>query len=152
MGRVEALGADVTPGTSPADHPIRPFIEARAVLAEAQALSQLPWHRVAATEGVAVVLHQPEVVLLAEGQGGRQIEGIAQGVGHHHGLGFAGAVGRFQLVAAGIARDRIGIDEHRHRTHLDDRRHGGGEARRHRDHLITGLDPAGLRQLGGGER
>ena len=152
MGRVEALGADVAPGASPADHPIRPFVEARAVLAKAQALGQLPRHRITATEGVAVVFHQPEVVFLAEGQGGSQIEGVAQGVGHHHGLGFAGAIGRLQLIAAGIAGDRIGINEHRHRTHLHNRRHGGGEARRHRDHLVARLDSAGLRQLGGGER
>ncbi len=44
VGWVEALGADVTPGARPADHTIRAFIQARAVLAEAQALRQWPRH------------------------------------------------------------------------------------------------------------
>ena len=152
VGRVETLGAQVTPGAGPAHHPIRALIEARAVLRKAQAFGQAPGHGVAAAQGIAVVFHQPQFVLLAEGQGGGQIEGIAQGVGHHHGLGFARAVGRLQLIAAGIAGDGIGIDENRHRSHLHDRRHRGGEARRHCDHLIAGLEAPGSRQLGRGER
>ena len=152
MGRVKALGADIAPGAGVADHTIRPFIQAGAVIAEAKALRQLPGHRVTAAQGVAVVFHQPQVVFLTEGQGGRQIKGIAQRMGHHHGLGFARAVGRLQLIAAGIACNRIGIDEHRNRSHLHDRRHRGGEARRHCDHLIARPDPPRHRQLGRGER
>ena len=151
MGWIEALGADVTPGAGPADHPIGALIQARAIFGETQALGERARHGVAAAQGVAVVFHQPQVVLAAEGQGDGQIKRIAQGMGHHHCLRFAWAIGQFQLVAAGIAGDRIGIDEHRHRTHLHDRRHGGGEPCSHRDHLIARLEAPRIGQLGGGE-
>ena len=62
---------------------------------EAQALCQIPGHRVAATQGVAVVFHKPEAVPAAERKGGGQIEGVAQGVGHHHGLRLARGIGSF---------------------------------------------------------
>jgi len=53
-----ALGADIAVGAGVADHTIRPFIQAGAVLAEAQALGQLAWHGVTAAQGAAVALHQ----------------------------------------------------------------------------------------------
>ena len=66
MGWVEALSTDIAPRTSPADHPIGPFIETWAVLEEAKALRQLAGHRVAAAQSIAVVFYQPKVVLLTK--------------------------------------------------------------------------------------
>lgn len=137
MGWIEALGAQVAPGAGPAHHPIRPFIQPRTVLLESQALGQLARHRVAAAEGVTVVLHQPQTVPAAEREGGAQVERIPKGMGHHHRLGLPRPVGRLQLLAACIAGDWVGVDEDRHRSDLNDRRHGVGEDRRHGDHLVA---------------
>jgi hypothetical protein len=43
------------------------------------------------------------------------------------------------------------VDEHRHQAVLHDRRHGAGEARRHGDHLVAGLEAA-FTELGRRER
>ena len=59
-------------------------------------------HRVARTEGVAVVLDEPEPVLVTESLDGGEVEGIAQGMRHHDSLGPAGVEGGLKT------RDEIG--------------------------------------------
>jgi hypothetical protein len=81
---------------------------------EAEFFGEVEGEAVGAAEGVAVVLNEPEVVFFAEGKGGGEVEGIAEGVSHHDGFGLAGRVCGFELGAVGIARDGVGIDENGH--------------------------------------
>ena len=105
---------------------------------------------VAAAERVAVVLNQPEVVPFAKFQGGGEVEGIAQRMGHHHGLGLAGDVRGFELVGAAVERGRVVVDEHRHAALLEDRGDGGGETGGAGDDFVAGPQLA-VAQLGAGE-
>ncbi len=72
-----------------------------------------------------------------------QIEWIAEGVRHHHGLGFALAIRGGQLVHAGVQRDRIVINEDRHESVLQDRRDRRGKSGGHRDDFVPGLESLG---------
>ena len=118
---------------------------------ESEFARQLDGHGVGAAEGVAVVLDEPEIMLAAELEDGGDREGIAQGVGDHDGLGFAGRVCGLQLLGADVSCGGVVIDEDRDGSGLDDRRNGGRKPCGDRDHLIAGLDAFVRWQLVGGE-
>ena len=106
---------------------------------------------IARTERVAVVLDEPEVVAAAELGDGREIEGVAQGVGHEDGFGFARNEGLFELIDAHVERDGIDIEKDGDAAVLNDGRNGRGKARRRGDDLIAGTDTART-ELGAGQR
>ena len=118
---------------------------------EGEFARQLHRHGVGAPEGVAVVFDEPEIVLTAELEDVGDREGIAQGVGDHDGLGFAGRIGGFQLLAADVSCGRVVIDKDGDGSGLDDRRNGGRKPCGDRDNFIAGLDAFVRRQLVGGE-
>ena len=107
---------------------------------KAQRLRAGDGHRIGAPERVTVVLDQPKVVFAAELQHGSHVEGIAQRVGDHDGLGLAGHEGGVQLLGAEVAGDRIVVEEHGNRAELQNGRNGGGKAGRHRDDFIARLE------------
>ena len=141
VGWIEALGAEIAPGAGVARHPIGSFIEAGTVVAKAQRFGHRSGHRIAAAEGIAVVFDQPEIMAAAKAQHRAQVKGVAEGMGHHHGLGLTGLVGRLQLVHPQVGCGWIGVYEHRRAAVLEDWRHGGGEARSTGDHLIAWAQP-----------
>jgi hypothetical protein len=126
MGRIEALRAQIAEG--PGRLPV-----------------------IGASEGVAVVLDEPQAMAGAEIAARLQIEGIAEGMGEHDRLGLAGRECLLQLLDARITRDRIVVDEDRDRSILHDRSYGGRESGRGCDHLVARSDPAIL-ELRGAER
>ena len=69
---------------------------------------------VTAAERIAVVLDQPEIMALAKFRDGGEVEGIAERVRHHHGLGFARCERGFELAGPSVQRGGIIINEHRH--------------------------------------
>ena len=97
-------------------------------------------NRVARAEGVAVVLDEPEPMLVAEGLDGGEVEGIAQGVRHHDGLGPAGVEGSLKTRDVYVVLGDGDINEDRHGTKLDDGRDGGGKARGNGDDLVATTD------------
>jgi len=90
---------------------------------------------VTASQGIAVVLHQPQVVFVTKCLHSTQIKGISQGVGNHDRLAFL-RVSRFQLAHVDIVLGNRHIHKHRHRPILNHRRHRGWESGRHRDDLV----------------
>ena len=93
------------------------------------------------TERVAVVLHKPEVVEFAELFDLDDIEGVAEGVGDHHGFGFFRIRG-FQLSNVDIVLRNGNVDEHRNRAELDDWRDGCRESRGNGDDFVSAADSA----------
>ena len=132
VGRVEAGGADVAHRAGELCHLFAVHVQG-----------------VAASQGVAVVLHQPQVVFVAKCLHRSQIVGIAQGVSDHHGLGFLGA-GRLQHGHVDVVLGNGHVHEHRYRAVLDHGVDRGGEATGHGDDLVPPLHPA-LSQKGGGQ-
>jgi len=112
----------------------------------------LDGHGIGAAEGVAVILNEPEVVLLAEGEDGAEIKGIAQGVSHHHSLGLSGDEGGLKLFHAGVTGLGVVVDEDGHRALLENGRNRRREAGGDGDDLVAGLDALVVRQLMRGER
>ena len=88
------------------------------------------------SQGIAVVLHQPETVLFTEGPDFLQIKGIAQSMGQHHCFGPLRTC-FLQHVRINIVLRDGHIHKHRHRTVLDHRRHRSGKSGSHRDHLVA---------------
>ena len=121
---VEAKGGDVAPG---ADH--------LAVVGGA--------------ERVAAVFNQPQPVLVTQRLDLGQVEGVAQGVGEHDGLGLGGD-GGFNEAGVDVVGLHVDVDEDRDGAELHDRVHGGRETRSHANHFITFLDGA-LAQFRRGE-
>ena len=105
---------------------------------------------VARAQGVAVVLDEPQVVLLDQLHDRVEVERHAERV-RQHDRARARRDGRPQLVRVGVVVAQADVDEHRHQAVLHDRRHGAREARRDGDHLVAGLE-APLAELGRGER
>ena len=94
-------------------------------------------------ERVAAILHEPEIVPLAEVGDGRAVERIAERVGEHDGAGLvaAGCLQPIHVDVVGRMLFRmLDIDEHRHAVGLQDRVHGRGKSRSHRDHLVPGAE------------
>ena len=85
-------------------------------------------------------------MLPAEAGDGVEVEGVAEGVGEHDGLG-AGAQGRRDAADVDVVGAQFDIDEDRHGAVLQNGVDGGGEAGCHADDLVAGLDGA-LAQLG----
>ena len=142
MGRIEAGGADIAHGAcqigpggtgSPAVH------SGCSGVLSCRGAGNILAQRVGAAQGVAVVLHQPETVLHAEGLHCREVKGVPQRMGDHHRL----RLFRERLLQAVhidiVLRDRH-VHEYRYRAVLDHGRHGGGESRRHSDHLVSRPD------------
>jgi len=111
---------------------------------------------VAAAEGVAIVFDEEKVVLFAELGDGGEVERITECVRHEDGFGFAGLVGFFELLDAGVEGDRVVVDEDRDETILKNRRYGGWKSGGDGDDFITGHDAvffqARAGKGGGGEQ
>ena len=118
---------------------------------ESEFACQLDGHGIGAAKGVAVVLDEPEIVMTAELENGGDREGIAQGVGDHDGLGFAGRIRGLQLLGADISRGRVVIDKYGDGSGLNDRRNGGRKPCGDGYDLIAGLDAFVRRQFVGSE-
>lgn len=99
---------------------------------------------------VTAVLDQPQAMLVAQGLDFGEVEGVAQGVGQHDGLGLGGD-GGFDELGVDVVSLHIDVDEDRDGTELHDGVDGGGEACSHADDFVTLLDGA-LAELGRGER
>ena len=129
VGRIEAGGADVAPGAG---------------------IAGLTVDGVLGAQGVAVVLHQPQLVLVAERLHFLQVKGVSQGMGDHHRLGLI-AESRFQFAHIDVILRNCDIHKNGDRAVLQGRGHGGGEAAGHGNDLVALLDltPA---QLGGSQR
>jgi hypothetical protein len=78
-----------------------------------------------------------------------QVEGVAQAVGQHDGLGL-GCDGSLNFAGIDIVCGEVHIHEHRHGTELQDGVDRGGESCRHANHFVALLDGA-LTQLGAGQ-
>ena len=165
MGGIEGLSAEITKGAGGGGQEWRGGIgiinvDERMVsllsdlqkVIETEGLSFGDRQRVSATEGVAVVFDQPEVVFFAEGNHRAKIEGIAEGVRHHDGFGFPGRIGGFELIHPDIPRRGVVVDEDGHGTDLQDRSDGRGKSSGAGDDFIAGLDAFVIRKLVGGER
>lgn len=118
---------------------------------ESKFARQLDGHGIGAAEGIAVVFDEPEIVLTAELENRGDRKGIAQGVGDHDSLGFAGRIRGLQLLGADISRGRVVIYKDSYGAGLDDRRNGGRKPCGDGDHFIAGLDALVRRQLVGSE-
>jgi hypothetical protein len=105
---------------------------------------------VGATQCVAAVFYQPQVVFLAQRGHHVQVEGVAQRVRQHDGLGL-GADGGLDLVGVNVVREAVHINKHWYCTELQDGVDGGGESRGHANDFIPLLDCA-VAQLGRCER
>ncbi len=150
--RIERLGGNIAPGAGVAGDIDSVGRDAGGILGNAERLGAGDGHRVSAAEGVAVVLDQPEVVLAAKFEDGADVEGIAQGVGDHDGLGLAGDKGGLELLGADVARNGVVIEEDGDGAELDDGRDGGGETGGDGDDLIAGQDAFVRGELVRGER
>ena len=118
---------------------------------EAEGLGLEKRQGVGAAEGVTVVLDQPEVVFLAEDEDGGEIEGIAQGVGHHDGLGFARDKSLLKMGQVSIAREGIGVQKNRDGPVLDNGGNGSGKTSGDGDDFIARADTLVRGELVGGE-
>ena len=127
--RVEAGGADIAPGSGKAGFAVDGVLGA---------------------QGIAVILHQPEVMGIAEGFDGGQVKRVAQGMGDHDCLGLGGK-GSFQLGHINVVLRHGHIHKHRHSAILQRRGDSGGEPACHSDDLIALFDLA-VAQFRGGER
>ena len=87
----------------------------------------------------------------AESEDGAEVEGVAQGVGDHDGLGLAGGVGGFELLGADVSGDGVVVEEDGDGAGLDDGGDGGGETGGDGDDFVAGEDALVRRQLMGGE-
>ena len=96
---------------------------------------------VARTEGIAVVLDEPEVVLFNQIHDRVEVEGHPQRV-RQHDRSRTRRDRRAQLVGIGVVVAQPDVDEHWHQAVLDDRGDGAGKGRGHGDHLVAGLEPA----------
>ena len=103
---------------------------------------------VLSSEGVAVVLDEPEVVLVAELLDLGEVEGVAEGVRHEDELGLV-AQGSLHLGDVDVAGAGLDIHEDGHRSVLEDGCHAGGEGRRDADDLIAALDLPVSQKRGG---
>ena len=110
-------------------------------VADRAGLAGLAVDRIGRAERITVVLHEPELVPVAEILHRLQIKRIAEGMCDHHGLRLLG-VCFLELRHIDIAGRQGHIHEDRNRTVLDDRVHGRREAGRHGDHLISALHAA----------
>ena len=90
-------------------------------------------------QSIAVVLYQPQVVLIAECLHSRQIKGISQSMCDHHRLGF-GRERSFQFRNINIVLGNRHIHKNRHRAILNGRSHSSGEATGNGDDLVPLLD------------
>ena len=104
---------------------------------------------VAAPQGVAVVLYQPEVMAAGDFADRFQVEGIAHGMGQKDGAG-PRADCRCDLVGKDVVGSYPDIDEDGDKPVLDDRGNRGGEARCCGDYLVSRFEPP-VAQLGRGE-
>ena len=120
MWRVEAGGTDVADGAG---------------------LTGLAVDRIGRAERITVVLHEPELMPVAEILHRLQIKRITEGMRDHHRLRLLG-VCRLELRHIDITGRQGHIHEDRNRTILDDRVHGRREAGGHSDHLIATLHAA----------
>jgi hypothetical protein len=129
MGRIEAGGTQVPDG---------------AGVAPCTAL------KITGTKSIAVVFNKPETVPVAECPHGGQIEGIAEGMGHHHRPGplRQGCIQTGDIQVVGGKGD---IDEDGNSAVLHYRGDRGGESGRNGDDFISGND-ALRSQLRRGER
>jgi len=117
---------------------------------------------VTAAEGVAIVFDEEKVVLFTELGHCGEVEGITECVRHEDSFGFAGLVGFFELLDAGVEGDRVVVDEDRDETVLKNGRDGGWKSGGDGDDFITGHDAVffqaragkggGGEQVGGGAR
>lgn len=148
---IEGLGGNVAPGAGIAGDVDTIRGNAGRVLRDAERLGARDGHGVGAAESIAVVLDEPKVVLAAKLQHGTEIEGIAEGVGDHHGLGLAGDVGGLELVGADVAGGGVVVDEDGNRAELDDGGDGRGKPGGHGDNFVAVPDAFVLRQLVRGE-
>ena len=96
-------------------------------------------NRVLRAQRVAVVLNQPQVMLLAECLHSLQVKRITQRMRQHHSLHFR-TICSLQLALVNIKRTRLHIHEHRHSTELNDRVYRRRKSRSHSNHLITAFD------------
>ncbi len=94
---------------------------------------------VGAAQGVAAVLHQPELVFLAQVGHHVQIERVAQAVCQHDGFGL-GADGGLDLAGVDVVRQAVHVDKYWDGAKLNDGVYCGREAGGHAYYLIALLD------------
>lgn len=100
-------------------HMMRRVEAGRANIADGTRELLLAIDDVARAEGIAVILHEPEIVLVAEVLHGLQVKGIAQRMREHDGLRLV-REGRLQLRDVDVVLRNRHIDEDRHRTVVHD--------------------------------
>ena len=123
----------------PHGHMVRRVEAGGADIAHRAGEISLPVQRIGASQSVAVVLHKPQLMGIAEGLHGRKIKGIPQGMGQHHGFRLL-RKRAFQLCDVDVVLGNGHIHEDRDGAVLDHGRHRGGESAGHRDDLVPGTD------------
>ena len=96
---------------------------------------------VRAAEGVTIVLDEPELVLFAKIDDGREVERISQGMGENDGFGFWGE-GCLHLFHFAVQSCGVVINEDRDKTILQDGRDGRWEAGGDGNDFIAGFEAA----------
>ena len=121
-------------------HMVRRIKAGRADVAPCAGIPGFPVYGIAASQRVAVILHQPEPVPVAESPHGGQIKGIAQRVGDHDRLRPLGQ-GFLQPGNVDIVLRHRHIHKNRNRAILKNGRYRGGKAAGNGDNLVS---PANL--------
>ena len=103
----------------------------------------------ARAQSVAVVLDQPQAVLLGQALDAGHIPRISQGVGQNDGPG-ARSDGLGDPFGQGVVAADVHVDEYRNQAVLHDGRNRGREGRRRGDDLVAGMQLARA-QLGRSE-
>ena len=105
---------------------------------------------VPAAQRVAVVLDEPEMMLLRKPGECGQVEWVPHGVGYEDCAG-SWPDGFSHLFHDHVVRGKLDVHKDGYETVLDDGGYRGGEACRRRDYLIAGPELP-LPEFGGGER
>ena len=133
MGGIEGKGGDVAEGTGEARQLIGGQVFIFSVLHGAEGVS--------AAQGVAVVLDEPEIVLIDQIHDGGEVERDAHCVGHHDRLCFR-SDGGSQTVGDGCIVGEVHIYKDGNQLILEDGVERRGEAAGRGNDLITGLEAA----------
>ena len=102
---------------------------------------------------VAVVLDQPQIVILGDLRYRADVPRVAEGMGQHDPAGL-GPDGRGDLLGNRVVAAEIDIHENRNQAVQNHGANGGGEARGHGDYLVARLESpiAELRRRQRGDR
>ena len=103
--------------------------------------SSLAVNRIGTTKCIAVILHQPQIILIAECTNRSQIKRVTQCMCDHNRLRLLAAC-RFQLRNINVVLWNCYIDKHRHRAILKNRRNCCRKSCGYGDDFITSLDTA----------